>query len=313
MITSLMVRTDLTVSLLPVAQQFKDEALELAALIGTVKSAATQESAVEALSKIKGVLKLVEESRKEIKAPVLALAADIDSTARNFIVALKSEELRISTLVGNFQQEQLAIARRQEEARQAEIRRIEDERLAGERKAREQAEANERERQRKEAELKKAEEAALAAAQAPAPVQSGGDDQRETMTPMPSPRFERTLTLEQIQQERRLIAQDRQIESKAVEKQIERGQQLTEQAVMALGPEVVSVRAEGQKVKDTFDFEVTDIQLLQRMHPGFVKMEPRRDEIMLAIEKGCRDIKGLRIKPVIKIQVKAERMKVIDV
>lgn len=284
MITNLMIRTDLTVSLLPIAQQFKDEALEVAALIGTVKNAAMQESAVEALSKIKGVLKMVEESRQDIKRPVLDLAADIDQTAKKFIVALKSEELRISTLIGNFQQDQIAIARRAEQARQEELRKIEEERQAEERKAREQAESKERERQQLEAKLAKE-------------SQKAKDEE----------------TRLKIEQQRAAIAADRQIEAKAVERQIERNNLVTEQAVMALGPEIQSVRAEGQRVKDTFEYEVTDIQLLQRMHPGFVKMEPRRDEIMLAIASGVREIHGLRIKPVIKIQVKAERQRVIEV
>ncbi len=314
--TSIMVRSDLSVSILPVASQYREEALEVAALIGVVKNVSTQESAVEALAKIKGILKLVEESRQEIKAPVLELCREIDDQAKKFTIALKAEELRISTMVGNYQQEQLAIARRAEQARQAELDRIEAERLAAERKAKQEAQAAAD--ALIAAERKAADEARAAEAVLQAELRRLADEESRAKNAAERKRLQ--AERDALEAKRKAEAEAAQVESDrrvaetarvavAAAAESTRQNELALQAAEAVGPAFTTAKADGQTVKDTFDFEVVDIQLLQRMHPGFVKMEARRDEIMLAIGKGIREIKGLRVFPVVKINVKAEKLR----
>jgi len=85
------------------------------------------------------------------------------------------------------------------------------------------------------------------------------------------------------------------------------------QAVDAVGAPVATTKAIGQVVTPTWDFEVTDIWLLARAHPAFVKIEPVRSEILLAIKTGMKDIKGLRVFEVVKSTVRTPKQKIIDV
>lgn len=125
--TALMVRDDahLSVKFTEEAELLKSSALETAALIGRVSNSDENAAAANAQTEIKRVLKLTEDSRKAHKSPVLDYGSRIDAAAKRFIAELKEEEMRIATLVGNFQQLELAKARAAEAARLKEIAEIE--------------------------------------------------------------------------------------------------------------------------------------------------------------------------------------------
>ena len=58
-------------------------------------------------------------------------------------------------------------------------------------------------------------------------------------------------------------------------------------------------RAEGQSVRQDWDFEVTDVWLLARMHPGCVEVKPRRREIIDLLRTG-NQLAGIRAFQVVK-------------
>jgi len=58
-------------------------------------------------------------------------------------------------------------------------------------------------------------------------------------------------------------------------------------------------RAEGQSVRQDWDFEVVDVWLLARMHPGCVEVKPRRREIIDLLRTG-NTLAGIRAFQVVK-------------
>lgn len=130
MTTALMTRDDArrVVTYTPDAVALRDDALAASALIGRVGDAVEQAAAVDAQRAIKTALKLLEDTRKACKEPVIEFGRVIDETAKKFRAGLESEEIRIATLVGNFQTAVLAKARAAEAARQAELNALEKKR-----------------------------------------------------------------------------------------------------------------------------------------------------------------------------------------
>lgn len=118
-------RTDLAITFTSEAEALKTEAIESAAMVVQVDSPLSQEFAVDAQKQCRRVLKLVEDARKEVKAPVIAFGKAIDDSAKDFVATVAKEELRIATLVGNFQQAEIAKAKSAEAVRVAELNKIE--------------------------------------------------------------------------------------------------------------------------------------------------------------------------------------------
>lgn len=124
---SLMVRDDkaLAISFTPEAQLMLTEALESAAMIAKVDSAISQELAVDAQKSLARITKLVEDARKEVKAPVIAFGKAIDDAAKTFVKSATEELTRVSTLIGDFHQAELAKQRSAEAAQKAELDKVE--------------------------------------------------------------------------------------------------------------------------------------------------------------------------------------------
>ena len=86
-----------------------------------------------ALSQLKGLLKTLEESRQDVKAPVLQLGRDIDDKAREFAKTITSEATRLQALITTYYRQQAEkverarrisedLARKKREAAEAEAR-----------------------------------------------------------------------------------------------------------------------------------------------------------------------------------------------
>lgn len=227
---SLMVRDDqkLAIQFTPEAHVMLTEALESGAMIVKVDSAIGQELAVDAQKSLAKIVKLVEDARKEVKAPVITFGRAIDDAAKKFVESAAKELTRISTLIGNFQQAELAKQRSAEAAQKAELDKVE-----------------------------KAREEALAKAD----------------------------TIEQREAIREEFAQ------------------LT--AVIPT-PTVSPARVEGQRIVEDWEFEVVNPQVLAAMHPGFVKIEPRKSEIKDALKMG-QTIQGIRAWKTTRATVRLER------
>jgi len=118
----------------------KAQALVVCRAVVAVTEAESQQIAVSAVGKIKGLLKMVETSRVDVKAPVLKLCKDIDAFAKALVAELEEEAGRIEkTLIRPYvqvEQEKAAarqrladdLARKQREKAEAQAREAEAER-----------------------------------------------------------------------------------------------------------------------------------------------------------------------------------------
>lgn len=260
MTQALIVRDDarLACSFTEQALALKDAALEKSALIARVNDAATQANAVEAQQDIANLLNQAEKARKAAKEPVLEFGRRIDAAAKSFVSDLKGEEIRIATLVGDFQKLEEARVRAAELARIAEQRKLEEERRAAEQKAlreaeilREKLDAEAAELARKRRESESAEDAA------------------------------RVKAAELELQRQRALAEAQSHE------ELDRIQEQHAQAIADL-PVTAPIRVDGQRIRKEWLITVVDIWLLAKSHPTCVKIEPRLSEIKTLLDAGVK-------------------------
>src|SRR6266481_1224852 len=85
------------------AWRLKAKALALARPIAKVETIGEQLKAVDALTELKAVRSGMEQTRKAVKAPVLALGRKIDDIAHNFLADVDKQFMRISGMVSHYQ------------------------------------------------------------------------------------------------------------------------------------------------------------------------------------------------------------------
>lgn len=114
--------------------ELRDQILAKAGFVETVTNDDEQALAAEVLRDLKAFAGTIEQSRVEVKAPVLGLGKAIDTAAKDLLAQVTTESARIQAALTAYQREMI---RRQQEA-EAQIRREQ------ERVAREQREAQAR-------------------------------------------------------------------------------------------------------------------------------------------------------------------------
>jgi len=87
----------------PDAYELKRKAIKAASSIAKVETPAQQIAAVAALREVKAVIVGMEQTRKTVKAPVLALGREIDNTAHGFIREVEKQHGRLSGLINHYQ------------------------------------------------------------------------------------------------------------------------------------------------------------------------------------------------------------------
>jgi hypothetical protein len=90
-------------------------ALEASGRIKAIASVADLDSAAAALTKLKALTRSVEDSRKEVKAPVLEVGRRIDAVAKDYLTPLEAEAKRLSVIVGSYQEAQRRKAEKERE------------------------------------------------------------------------------------------------------------------------------------------------------------------------------------------------------
>ncbi len=130
----------------------KAQAIEGTKAIAEITDATGQQAAVDALARARRFTKRLEESRSEVKAPVLKLGKDIDAKAKEFAAEVEAEIERVKKLLDAYV--------REEDRKAAEAQRMRDA-IAAKKREREEAAAKaaEEEKKRLEAEAAKAEDA----------------------------------------------------------------------------------------------------------------------------------------------------------
>jgi hypothetical protein len=110
-------------------------AIALSSQISKVDSDTTALAASQARLGIKDVLKEVEKSRKDVKAPLLKLGKDIDQKAQDFCAPLLLEDRRLESMQTPYEEAKRKESEKAETERLAELKRIDDERVAADEKA----------------------------------------------------------------------------------------------------------------------------------------------------------------------------------
>lgn len=102
------------ISVVDEAKARRDELLAEAGTIMTVTDQIDADAAGETLKALKEFTRAVEDSRKDVKAPVLELTRQIDSLAKELVTDLEAQANRISRTLGAWQAEE---RRKADEAR----------------------------------------------------------------------------------------------------------------------------------------------------------------------------------------------------
>ena len=241
----------------------RDQIIAEAEWISSIESPADGEMAVEWLRKIKGMLKLAESSRVEVKAPVLAIAKKIDALKEEFCSPLEQQAKRLTDLISKWQLEQQRAAGEAERLRRAELERIERERLA-----------KQREEEARVAALKKAED----------DKRQAEEEARLVITP--PEQAEAKAKLEAAELERRKAKADVQ-ESRADQREL-----VAQKSFMAPIP---VPKPAGLVNKPVWKFEVTSIDQLVAARLDLCNVEASASRINEEIRAGMRECPGLRI------------------
>lgn len=165
---SVMGTGSVTVTIPGSAISHRTAALEEASSVTAVTDGLTLEVAGQVARALQGIIKGVEKTRTEVKAPVLDLGKKIDSTAKDFLAPVQVEFERVSGLINRYQREQIRLAEEARKKAEAEAAR-----------KREEQERQEAEARRKEEEARKAAEVAVTEEQHTAAVQQAEEAKQQ--------------------------------------------------------------------------------------------------------------------------------------
>lgn len=124
-----------SVSIDPIARSDRDAYLDDARAITKIDTDQDFAAAGEMVVTLKRWVKSAEDTRKEVKAPVVDLGRRIDHLTAELVTPLEIEQNRLSQLRGKY----MAAKEEAERKRQQELQRIERERIAAEEKAKREA------------------------------------------------------------------------------------------------------------------------------------------------------------------------------
>ena len=107
------------IELSPAAFNARSEALMTSGNIKAIATVSDLDAAAGALTVIKSLTRSIEDSRKEVKAPVLEVGRRIDAVAKDYLGPLDTEAKRLSVMVGSYQEAAVrkAAKLREEEAK----------------------------------------------------------------------------------------------------------------------------------------------------------------------------------------------------
>lgn len=115
---------NISIDLTKEAAEAKSTALTLAGMVKIVKDDQTAIQCANARRGIKDILREVEASRKQVKAPLLKLGKDIDAKASEFVSDLQLEDSRLESMQTPYEIKKREELRKAEETRQAELREL---------------------------------------------------------------------------------------------------------------------------------------------------------------------------------------------
>lgn len=114
------------IELSPAAFNARAAALLASGNVRAIGSVADLDAAASALTQIKSLTRSIEDSRKDVKAPVLEVGRRIDTVAKEYLAPLDAEAGRLSVIVGSYQE----AARRKAEKEREEAAKAQAEAMA---------------------------------------------------------------------------------------------------------------------------------------------------------------------------------------
>lgn len=261
------------------------------------------------LSVAAGIIKRMENSRVEVKAPVLDLGRRIDKMAADFSGPMQDEYDRVKKLVSGHQEREAARVaeenRKREEAERKEreaaekIRReeaaIAEAKYQAEQKAIREAAAAEQARLAEEA--KKAEAAAKAIAKK---KDDGMKALREAAAQAERERLHQEAEAARIETERQLAVAQEERSRIAAKQEAERIAEASRISVP-----VVQAKAEGVSSRKVWKFEVIDPKQVYLARPDLCSVAVLPAQVNCRIAEGLRDCPGLRIFETTETKVRA--------
>lgn len=260
----------LTIKLTPEAEGAKAVALAKAEFILIVSDPAAQREAIQVAAELKGFARDVEKAREEVKKPFWDAGKAIDAAAKTAAESVNAEVNRIERLIADYQ--------RKEQEKADAIRR-EQEQIARELEAKRLA--AEREKLRAEQEAFRREQEAIRLAQE---AKSAKDRKAAA---------ELAAKLEEERLHREFEEMDK-----------------APPAPIILPPPPIVPKAEGQSVRQEYEYEILDLAALYAAYgTRFVKLEPDRAAIRyyLNTHGAQTNIPGLKVTPVTRVNVRAAR------
>jgi len=107
------------IELTPAAFNAREIALLTSGNIKAIATFSDLDAAAGALTTIKSLTRSIEDSRKEVKAPVLEVGRRIDAVAKDYLAPLDTEARRLSIMVGSYQEAAVRKAAKEREAQAA--------------------------------------------------------------------------------------------------------------------------------------------------------------------------------------------------
>ena len=237
----------------------RDAALDVAGMVRDITNSIQAQIAKDALDELKSIARQVETSRKDVKGPVTDLGRRIDGAASQFVASVEEEAKRIQMLLDRF-------------VRDEQIKRQEQERKAREEQARIEQEHMKRMMENQRAEQAKIDEARRLRYQAQAEI-----DQTK--------RAELVKKADAAGLEAYAILKHSRAETAEVSQKLIKSQQV---AVASAVPDTI-------KVREVWDYEITDIRQAFASLPYCFEITPKRRNILAAIESGTRECNGMKI------------------
>jgi hypothetical protein len=264
----------------PKAVELKTIALSELATLTTINSQEDQARAADILSRSAGIVKQMETSRVDVKAPVLDAAKRIDAQAKEFSSPIEAEMARAKKLVSDYaDKERRRIDeenRRIEEERRRQAAEAERARIAEERRIQCERAVREREdRLRRESEA--AEEAARIAAT------------QEKEDPLAALRQSAAEAAEQERQEAERLRREEE-ERRLANLEAAR---LSQESLPAVPIRTTKIAGIAPRV--VWKFEVLDLKQVYAARPDLCALAISPAQVDCRIREGLRECPGLRI------------------
>lgn len=290
------------------AVEFKQVKLATAQTILAIATDDQQIDACDVISQLKGIVRDVEATRKELTQPFLDAQRELKARADAFTIEISTEIKRIEGINSTYQAEKLRIAKEKEEA---EKKRIRDVFEAEQKLIREAAEAQRKLDEAEAARLKAIEDEKLRLKaqeeENARQLEAAKNDEKLKAQLLENQRIQAELDeAKRIQDEKNAEANRKQLEEDMLAREIE-AEEAREDVSKALEVHQapINTKVAGASVKQDYEIEIKSLDDLYKAYPQCVELKARLNSIKDLIRVGILDIPGVVLTPKVSVNVRA--------